>query len=90
LADFAAPAGFATFAAGAFLAGVLVAGRFTGSSVAGLDFVAATYTLSVLHIPVGRHAPPKSVGYVECWRRSQLGYSPLFGRRPPLTIVTTV
>ena len=36
----------ALFAADAFLAGVLVAVRFTGSSVAGLAFVAATYTLS--------------------------------------------
>ena len=81
----------ALFAADAFLAGVLVAVRFTGSSVAGLAFVAATYTLSVLLIPVGTGMlPPKSVGHVECWRRSQLGYSPLFGRRPPSTIVTTV
>jgi hypothetical protein len=37
---------FAGFAAEAFLAGVLVAVRFTGSSVAGRAFVAATYTLS--------------------------------------------
>jgi hypothetical protein len=39
--------------AGAFLAGVLVAVRFTGSSVAGRAFVAATYTLSILQIPMG-------------------------------------
>jgi hypothetical protein len=36
-----------------FLAGVLVAVRFTGSSVAGRAFVAATYTLSILQIPMG-------------------------------------
>jgi hypothetical protein len=53
LADFAAPAGFAARAAEAFLAGVLVAVRFTGSSVAGRAFVAATYTLSILQIPMG-------------------------------------
>jgi hypothetical protein len=34
--------------ASAFLAGVLVALRFADASVAGLAFVAATYTLSVL------------------------------------------
>jgi hypothetical protein len=34
--------------AAVFLAGVLVAVRFTGASVARLAFVAATYTLSVL------------------------------------------
>ena len=39
--------------AAVFLAGVLVAVRFTGSSVAGLAFVAATYTLSILQIPMG-------------------------------------
>jgi hypothetical protein len=38
----------AALAAEAFFAGVLVAVRFTGSSVAGLAFVAATYTLSVV------------------------------------------
>jgi hypothetical protein len=43
----------ADFAAGAFLAGVLVAVRFTGSSVAGRAFVAATYTLSIVQIPTG-------------------------------------
>jgi hypothetical protein len=52
LADFVAPAGFAARAA-VFLAGVLVAVRFTGSSVAGRAFVAATYTLSVLQVPMG-------------------------------------
>jgi hypothetical protein len=41
--------------AAAFLAGVLVAGRFTGFLVAGLAFVATTYTLSVL-LATGRHA----------------------------------
>jgi hypothetical protein len=51
LAGFAAPAGFAARAA-VFLAGVLVAVRFTGSSVAGRAFVAATYTLSVLQVPM--------------------------------------
>jgi hypothetical protein len=39
--------------AAVFLAGVLVAVRFTGSSVAGLAFVAATYTLSILQFPMG-------------------------------------
>jgi hypothetical protein len=61
LADFSAPAGFAACAAAlpdsrlaaVFLAGVLVAVRFPGSSVAGRAFVAATYTLSVLQIPMG-------------------------------------
>jgi hypothetical protein len=43
----------AAFAAGAFLAGVLVAVCATGSSVAGRAFVAATYTLSVLQIQTG-------------------------------------
>jgi hypothetical protein len=43
----------ADFTAEAFLAGVLVAVRFTGSSVAGRAFVAATYTLSVLQNPTG-------------------------------------
>ena len=52
LADFAAPAGLAARAV-VFLAGVLVAVRFTGSSVAGRAFVAATYTLSVLQVPMG-------------------------------------
>jgi hypothetical protein len=41
--------------AAAFLAGVLVAERFTGFLVAGLAFVATTYTLSVL-LATGRHA----------------------------------
>ena len=41
-------------AAAVFFAGVLVALRFTGSSVAGLAFVAATYTLSVVRV-VGAH-----------------------------------
>jgi hypothetical protein len=53
LADFTAPAGFAARAAEAFLAGALVAVRFTGSSVAGRAFVAATYTLSILQILMG-------------------------------------
>jgi hypothetical protein len=43
----------ADFAADAFLAGALVAVRFTGSSVAGRAFVAATYTLSILQISTG-------------------------------------
>ncbi|GFH02723.1 hypothetical protein MHIP_32060 [Mycolicibacterium hippocampi] len=59
---------FADFAGAAFLAGVLAAVRFTGSSVAGLAFVAATYTLSVVLVPARTRAPPKSVGYVECRR----------------------
>jgi hypothetical protein len=62
-ADFAAPAGFPAFAGEAFLAGALVAVRFTGSSVAGRAFVAATYTLSVLQGSDGHgSAPSKSVG----------------------------
>src|SRR5258705_4125898 len=48
VARFAGADPLADFAAGAFLAGVLVAVRFTGSSVAGRAFVAATYTLSIL------------------------------------------
>jgi hypothetical protein len=52
LADFAAALPDARLAA-VFLAGVLVAVRFTGSSVAGRAFVAATYTLSILQIPTG-------------------------------------
>jgi hypothetical protein len=53
VARFAGADPLADFAAGAFLAGVLVAVRFTGSSVAGRAFVAATYTLSILQIPTG-------------------------------------
>ena len=53
VARFAGADPLADFAAGAFLAGVLVAVRFTGSSVAGRAFVAATYTLSILQIPMG-------------------------------------
>jgi hypothetical protein len=49
-ARFAGAEPFPAFAA-VFLAGVLVAVRFTGSSVAGLAFVAATYTLSVCCVP---------------------------------------
>jgi hypothetical protein len=52
LADFAAAVPDARLA-GVLLAGVLVAVRFTGSSVAGLAFVAATYTLSILQITTG-------------------------------------
>ena len=52
-ARFAGADPLADFAAEAFLAGVLVAVRFTGSSVAGRAFVAATYTLSILQIPMG-------------------------------------
>jgi hypothetical protein len=45
----------------AFLAGVLVAVRVTGFVVAGLAFVAATYTLSVVLAPGGRgRTSPKS------------------------------
>jgi hypothetical protein len=43
----------AALAAG-FFAGVLVAVRFTGSSVAGLALVAATYTLSIVLAVGGR------------------------------------
>jgi hypothetical protein len=45
----------------AFLAGILVAVRFTGFLVAGLAFVAATYTLSIL-LAIGGHgrATPKA------------------------------
>jgi hypothetical protein len=76
LADFAAPAECPAFAGGAFLAGVLVALRFTGSSVAGRAFVAATYTLSSApfrwaappHGVGSTRAPSKSVGYIEYWR----------------------
>jgi hypothetical protein len=53
VARFAGADPLADFAAGAFLAGVLVAVRFTGSSVAGRAFVAATYTLSILQFPMG-------------------------------------
>jgi hypothetical protein len=52
-ARFAAADPLAGFAAEAFVAGVLVAVRFTGSSVAGRAFVAATYTLSILQNPMG-------------------------------------
>jgi hypothetical protein len=53
VARFAGADPWADFAAGAFLAGVLVAVRFTGSCVAGRAFVAATYTLSILQILMG-------------------------------------
>jgi len=62
LAD-AAPAAFwgAAGRAAAFVAGVLVAVRFTGFVVAGLAFVAATCTLSVVLAFGGHeHAPPKA------------------------------
>jgi hypothetical protein len=52
LADFAAAVPDSRLAA-VFLAGALVAVRFTGSSVAGRAFVAATYTLSILQFPMG-------------------------------------
>jgi hypothetical protein len=52
-ARFAGADPLAVFVAEAFLAGVLVAVCFTGSSVAGLAFVAATYTLSSCIFPVG-------------------------------------
>ncbi|CQD22359.1 hypothetical protein BN970_05272 [Mycolicibacterium conceptionense] len=73
--------------AGAFLAGVLVAVRFTGSSVAGLAFVAATYTLSVSrNFPVGmgilhRKRLLSNVGVLIGWdiHRYSVG-----GRRGPL------
>jgi hypothetical protein len=52
LADFAAAVPDSRRAA-VFLAGALVAVRFTGSSVAGRAFVAATYTLSILQFPMG-------------------------------------
>jgi hypothetical protein len=52
LAGFAATLSDSRLAAD-FLAGALVAVRFTGSSVAGRAFVAATYTLSILQIPMG-------------------------------------
>jgi hypothetical protein len=77
---------FAARLAGAFLAGVLVAVRFTGSSVAGLAFVAATYTLSVFRNPVGmgihhRKRRLSNVGVGIGWdiRRYSVG-----GRRRPL------
>ena len=59
--------------AGAFLAGVLVAVRFTGWSVAGLALVAATYTLSVVLGSGGRgRARPKAsamrnIGVLSLW-----------------------
>jgi hypothetical protein len=53
VARFAGADPLADFAAEAFLAGVLVAVRFTGSCVAGRAFVAATYTLSILQILMG-------------------------------------
>jgi hypothetical protein len=87
LAGFAAPAGLPARAAGAFLAEVLAAERFTGSSVAGRAFVAATYTLSILQIPMGavvRHRKASAMSNI--WRL----ISPLSGMRPPSTIVTTV
>ena len=73
-----AGADLVTFLAGtgraaAFLAGVLVAERFTGFLVAGLAFVATTYTLSVL-LATGRHAraSPKAsamwnIGVISQW-----------------------
>ncbi|MEI7545984.1 MAG: hypothetical protein WCJ53_14315, partial [Mycobacteriaceae bacterium] len=57
----------------AFLAGVLVAVRFTGFLVAGPAFVAATRTLSVLLAFGGREcAAPKasaiwSIGVISSW-----------------------
>ncbi|MCK0177534.1 MULTISPECIES: hypothetical protein [Mycobacteriaceae] len=50
--------------------------RFTGSSVAGLGFVTATYTLSVSHDPVGTResltwagmGTTENIGCVEYWR----------------------
>jgi hypothetical protein len=77
---------FAAFA-GAFLAGALVAVRFTVSSVAGPALVAATYTLSVVRTPVGtdvRH--PKRL-LCRMWRCHLLGITrryPVGGRRQPL------
>jgi uncharacterized membrane protein YoaK (UPF0700 family) len=53
VARFAGADPLADFATWVFLAGVLVAVRFTGSSVAGLAFVAATYTLSILQNTTG-------------------------------------
>jgi hypothetical protein len=51
----------ADLAADERFAGVLVAVRFAGSTVAGVAFVAATYTLSVCVRP-GRGAPHRKVG----------------------------
>ena len=78
---------FADLVGDAFLAGVLVAVRFTGSSVAGLAFVAATYSLSVVRFSAHARAQPKSVGYVDvgvdlnsgCFAALGVG-----GRRRPL------
>ena len=81
------PAGFAAFAARAFLAGVLVAVRFTGSSVAGLAFVAATYTLSVLRNPVGRgmrHRKASAMSNVGVDLSSDTRRYSVGGRRRPL------
>ena len=79
----------AAFAAAAFLAGALVAVRFTGSSIAGLTFVAATCTPSVLRDSVAwacatvkRRLSVDGVCYL-------LGYLPPSVMRPPFTIVTT-
>jgi hypothetical protein len=69
VARFAGADPLADFAAGAFLAGVLVAVRFTGSSVAGRAFVAATYTLSILQILMGtvvRHRKASAISNVGC------------------------
>jgi hypothetical protein len=51
---------------------------FTGSSVAGIAFVAATYTLSVL-LPSGGqvHAPPKASAIGNIGVSLWLGASPL-------------
>ncbi len=65
-ADFAALADTAFFAAG------LVAVRFTGSSVAGFAFVAATYTLSVVRFRSAhvRHRKVSAVSNVGVDRNS--------------------
>jgi hypothetical protein len=83
VARFAGAEPLADFAAGAFLAGVLVAVRFTGSSVTGRAFVAATYTLSVLQILMGtvvHHGKASAMSNIGCWSRRYPGC----GRRPPL------
>jgi hypothetical protein len=71
------------------LAGALVTVRFTGSSIAGLTFVAATCTPSVLRDSVAwacatvkRRLSVDGVCYL-------LGYLPPSVMRPPFTIVTT-
>jgi hypothetical protein len=83
VARFAGADPLADFAAGAFLAGVLVAVRFTGSSVAGRAFVAATYTLSILQILMGtvvHHGKASAMSNIGCWSRRYPGC----GRPRPL------